>query len=95
MEERQAVNEVMDSGVLSQFLGTWAQFLAAALVEARGAAGQRFNGVAHAVSSATSGFVMPPWVPQVFTPTVIVSPYTMSASAGRRGVWRHPGVRGY
>ena len=85
LEERQAVNEVMDSGVLSQFLGTWSPdfFGGPRVQKLERAWEQRFN-VAHAVSvnSATSGLYAAVGAAGVGPgDEVIVSPYTMSASA--------------
>lgn len=84
-EERRAVNEVLDSGVLSQFLGTWSpDFYGGTRVQALERAWEAHFDVAHAVSvnSATSGLYAAVGAAGVGPgDEVIVSPYTMSASA--------------
>jgi dTDP-4-amino-4,6-dideoxygalactose transaminase len=84
-EEKRAVNEVMDSGVLSAFLGAWSpQFYGGTRVQALERAWEAYFGVAHAVSmnSATSGLYAALGAAGVGPgDEVIVSPYTMSASA--------------
>lgn len=85
MEERRAVNEVMDSGVLSQFLGSWTpDFFGGERVQRLERAWEAHFSVAHAVSvnSATSGLYAAVGAAGVGPgDEVIVSPYTMSASA--------------
>ncbi|QNM98500.1 DegT/DnrJ/EryC1/StrS family aminotransferase [Chitinimonas koreensis] len=84
-EEKQAVMAVLDSGVLSQFLGTWSMdFYGGQRVQALERAWEAFFGTAHAVSlnSATSGLFAAVGAAGVGPgDEVIVSPYTMSASA--------------
>lgn len=84
-EEKAAVAEVMDSGVLSAFLGTWSdEFLGGPRVRKLEEEWARYFAVAHAVSmnSATSGLYAALGAAGVGPgDEVIVSPYTMSASA--------------
>jgi perosamine synthetase len=84
-EEKQAVAEVMDSGVLSSFLGTWApDFFGGPRVQKLEREWADYFGVAHAVSmnSATSGLYAALGAAGIGPgDEVIVSPYTMSASA--------------
>lgn len=84
-EEKQAVAEVLDSGVLSQFLGAWSpDFLGGPRVRQLEADWSRHFAVAHAVSvnSATSGLYAAMGAAGVGPgDEVIVPPYTMSASA--------------
>lgn len=84
-EEKQAVLEVLDSGVLSQFLGTWSpDFYGGPRVRTLEAAWATHFNVGHAVSmnSATSGLYAAVGALGVGPgDEVIVSPYTMSASA--------------
>lgn len=84
-EEKRAVNEVLDSGVLSQFLGSWSpHFYGGPRVQALETAWKGHFGVAHAVSvnSATSGLYAAVGAAGVGPgDEVIVSPYTMTASA--------------
>jgi perosamine synthetase len=84
-EEKRAVAEVMDSGVLSAFLGTWSpEFLGGPRVRKLEDEWAAYFGVAHAVSmnSATSGLFAALGAASVGPgDEVIVSPYTMSASA--------------
>jgi perosamine synthetase len=84
-EERRAVLEVLDSGVLSQFLGEWSDdFLGGPQVKTcEQAFAERF-GAKHAVSvnSATTGLQVALAAAGIEPgDEVIVSPYTMSASA--------------
>ncbi len=84
-EERDAVNGVLDSGVLSQFLGTWsADFHGGPRVQELERTWAEYFGVRHAISvnSATSGLYAAIGALNL-TPgdEIIVSPYTMSASA--------------
>jgi perosamine synthetase len=84
-EERRAVLEVLDSGVLSQFLGEWSEdFLGGPKVRAcEQAFADRF-GAANAVSvnSATTGLQVAVAAVGIDPgDEVIVSPFTMSASA--------------
>ena len=84
-EERRAVLEVLDSGVLSQFIGAWCpDFLGGPRVRALESAWARYFAARHAVSvnSATSGLYAAVGAAGVGPgDEVIVSPYTMSASA--------------
>ncbi|HYR07441.1 MAG TPA: DegT/DnrJ/EryC1/StrS family aminotransferase [Longimicrobium sp.] len=84
-EEKRAVNEVMDSGVLSAYLGTWSpQFFGGPRVQKLEREWEAYFGVKHAVSmnSATSGLYAALGAAGVGPgDEVIVSPYTMSASA--------------
>jgi perosamine synthetase len=84
-EEKAAVAEVMDSGVLSAFLGTWSEeFLGGPRVRQLEHEWARYFGAAHAVSmnSATSGLFAALGAAGVGPgDEVIVSPYTMTASA--------------
>lgn len=84
-EERQAVNAVLDSGVLSQFLGTWSSdFLGGPRVRCLEHEWAEYFGVRHAISvnSATSGLYATLGAVGLNPgDEVIVSPYTMSASA--------------
>lgn len=84
-EEKRAVQEVLDSTVLSQFLGTWSpEFYGGPRVRALEEKWARYFGVQHAVSmnSATSGLYAAVGAAGVGPgDEVIVSPYTMSASA--------------
>lgn len=84
-EEKRAVMEVMDSQVLSDFLGTWSdKFYGGSRVQALERAWESYFGVKHAVSvnSATSGLYAAMGAAGVGPgDEVIVSPFTMSASA--------------
>jgi dTDP-4-amino-4,6-dideoxygalactose transaminase len=84
-EERRAVLEVLDSGVLSQFVGVWGpDFLGGPRIRALEAEWAGHFEIAHAVSvnSATSGLYAAVGAAGVGPgDEVIVSPYTMSASA--------------
>lgn len=84
-EERVAVNKVMDTGILSQFLGTWSDdFYGGPHVQRLERAWEDFFSVKHAVSvnSATSGLYAAVGAAGVGPgDEVIVSPYTMTASA--------------
>jgi dTDP-4-amino-4,6-dideoxygalactose transaminase len=84
-EERRAVLEVLDSGVLSQFVGQWGPgFFGGPRVRALESAWCEYFGVRHAVSmnSATSALYAAVGAAGVEPgDEVIVSPYTMSASA--------------
>ncbi|HEX3978508.1 MAG TPA: DegT/DnrJ/EryC1/StrS family aminotransferase [Solirubrobacteraceae bacterium] len=83
--ERRAVEEVLDSGVLSQFIGAWCEeFWGGPRVRAMEAAWRERFGSAHAVAmnSATSALYAATAALGVGPgDEVIVSPYTMSASA--------------
>ena len=85
VEEKQAVLQVMDSGSLSEFLGTWSpNFFGGKMVRAFESAWSDFHGVKHAVSvnSNTSGLNAAVAAAGVGPgDEVIVSPYSMSASA--------------
>ena len=82
-EERQAVNAVLDSGVLSQFLGTWSpDFHGGPRVRRLEQEWAEYFGVRHAISvnSATSGLYAAIGAIGLRPgDEVIVSPYTMSA----------------
>lgn len=84
-EERQAVLEVLDSGVLSGFLGTWSdEFYGGPRVRACEEAFANKFGVDHAVAvnSATTGLQVALAAAGVEPgDEVIVSPFTMSASS--------------
>ena len=84
-EEKAAVAEVLDSGVLSSFLGTWSpEFFGGPRVRKLEEEWCAYFGVDHAVSmnSATSGLYAALGAAGVGPgDEVIVSPYTMSASA--------------
>lgn len=82
--EKRAVLEVMESGVLSEYLGTWSpEFYGGPRVQKLEREWEAFFGIKHAVSvnSATSGLVVAVGATGVGPgDEVIVSPYTMSAS---------------
>lgn len=84
-EERDAAVEVIDSGVLSQFIGAWHKdFYGGAKVRSFEAAWAALVGTEHAVSvnSAASGLLVAIGAAGIAPgDEVIVSPYTMSASA--------------
>ncbi|MEI6207374.1 MAG: DegT/DnrJ/EryC1/StrS family aminotransferase [Desulfuromonadales bacterium] len=84
-EEKRAVMEVLDSGVLSQFLGTWhPDFYGGTTVRNLEKEWAEYFGVKHAVTvnSATSGLYAAVGAAGVGPgDEVIVSPYTMAASA--------------
>lgn len=84
-EEKAAVAEVLDSGILSAFLGTWSpEFLGGPRVRKLEEEWAFYFGVAHGVSmnSATSGLFAALGAAGVGPgDEVIVSPYSMSASA--------------
>ncbi len=84
-EEKRVVMEVLDSGVLSQFLGTWSpDFYGGPRVQKLEKEWAAYFGVKHAVSvnSATSGLYAAVGAAGVGPgDEVIVSPYTMAASA--------------
>ena len=84
-EERRAVLEVLESGVLSQFLGEWhTDFMGGPRVRACEDAFARRLGAQHAVAvnSATTGLHIALAAAGIGSgDEVIVSPYTMSASA--------------
>lgn len=84
-EEKQAVMEVMDDGVLSQFLGTWSpDFFGGPRVQKLEREWSAYFGVKHSVTmnSATSALYAAIGAAGVGPgDEVIVSPYTMAASA--------------
>ena len=84
-EEKNAVAEVLDSGVLSDFLGTWSpQFYGGPRVQKLEREWETYFGVRHAVTvnSATSGLYAAVGAAGVGPgDEVIVSPITMTASA--------------
>ncbi len=84
-EEKEAVMNVLDSGILSQYLGTWHDnFYGGPTVQAFEKEWAAFFGVKHAiaVNSATSGLFAAIGATGLNPgDQVIVSPYTMSASA--------------
>ncbi|SFM98474.1 dTDP-4-amino-4,6-dideoxygalactose transaminase [Formivibrio citricus] len=90
-EERRAVNGVLDGAILSKFLGTWsADFYGGERVQLLERAWEKHFDVAHAVSmnSATSGLYAAVGAAGVGPgDEVIVSPYTMSASAAAAVVY--------
>jgi perosamine synthetase len=83
-EERRAVNEVLDSGVLSKYLGTWSpEFYGGPRVQKLEREWAEYFGVKYAVSvnSATSGLYAAVGAAGVGPgDEVIVSPYSMTAS---------------
>lgn len=84
-EEKRAVLEVLDSGVLSKFLGTWSpDFFGGPTVQALEREWAAYVGVKHAITmnSATSGLYAAVGAAGAGPgDEVIVSPYTMAASA--------------
>jgi dTDP-4-amino-4,6-dideoxygalactose transaminase len=90
-EEKQAVMAVLDSGVLSQFVGVWGpDFHGGPRVRSLEAAWAEYFGIAHAITmnSATSGLYAAVGAAGVGPgDEVIVSPYTMSASAAAAVVY--------
>jgi perosamine synthetase len=84
-DEKTAVMEVLDSGVLSDFLGTWSpQFYGGPRVQKLEREWERYFSVAHAVTvnSATAGLYAAVGAAAVGPgDEVIVSPITMTASA--------------
>lgn len=84
-EEKRAVMEVLDSTVLSKFLGTWSpDFFGGPRVQKLEREWAEYFGIRHAVSvnSATSGLYAAVGAAGVGPgDEVIVSPYTMTASA--------------
>jgi dTDP-4-amino-4,6-dideoxygalactose transaminase len=85
IEERKAVMRVLDSGILSSYLGTWSpDFYGGQEVRHLEAEWAEFFNVKHAISvnSATSGLYAAVGAAGIGPGNeVIVSPYTMSASA--------------
>jgi len=83
--EKRAVIEVLDSGVLSQFIGAWGpDFLGGPRVRRLETEWAEYFGVGHAISmnSATSGLYAAVGAARIGPgDEVIVSPYTMIASA--------------
>jgi len=84
-EERVAVNDVMEKGVLSKFLGCWHEdFYGGEKVRELEAASQKYFGVKHAitVNSWTSGLIAAVGAFDIEPgDEIIVSPWTMCASA--------------
>jgi dTDP-4-amino-4,6-dideoxygalactose transaminase len=84
-EEKRAVMAVLDTGVLSGFLGTWSPaFYGGTNVQTLERNWEAFFGVKHAISvnSATSGLYAAAGAAGIGPgDEVIVSPYTMTASA--------------
>lgn len=84
-EERVAVNDVMEKGVLSKFLGCWHEdFYGGEKVRELEAASQKYFGVKHAitVNSWTSGLIAAVGALDIEPgDEIIVSPWTMCASA--------------
>ena len=84
-EEKKAVIEVMDSGVLSGFLGTWSpEFLGGKYVQRLEREWEVYFNIKHAVSvnSATTGLYAAVGAAGIGPgDEVIVSPYTMTASS--------------
>jgi dTDP-4-amino-4,6-dideoxygalactose transaminase len=84
-EEKRAALAVLDGGVLSKFLGTWSpEFFGGPCVQTLERNWEAYFGVAHAVSvnSATSGLYAAVGAAGIGPgDEVIVSPYTMTASA--------------
>ena len=90
-KERIAVNEVMKSGVLSQYLGVWApDFYGGPKVKEFEKAAQKYFGVKHAivVNSCTSGLIAAVGAIGIEPgDEVIVSPWTMTATATAILLW--------
>ncbi|MGE3319769.1 MAG: DegT/DnrJ/EryC1/StrS family aminotransferase [Candidatus Berkiella sp.] len=90
-EEKNAVLKVLDSGVLSQFVGAWCEdFYGGSEVLAFEERWKKFFKVKHAISvnSATSGLIAALGAIDIEPgDEVIVSPWTMSASATAILVW--------
>jgi dTDP-4-amino-4,6-dideoxygalactose transaminase len=90
-EEKRAVERVLDTGVLSGFLGTWSPaFYGGTHVQQLERDWENFFGVKHAVTvnSATSGLYAAVGAARVGPgDEVIVSPYTMTASASAAVVY--------
>lgn len=84
-EERKAVNDVMEKGVLSKFLGCWHEdFYGGEKVRELEQACQKYFGVKHAitVNSWTSGLIAAVGALDIEPgDEIIVSPWTMCASA--------------
>jgi perosamine synthetase len=84
-EEKKAVNRVLDSGILSRYLGCWHDdFYGGPEVQALEREWAQYFGVKHAlaVNSCTSGLYCAVGATSVEPgEEIIVSPYTMSASA--------------
>jgi dTDP-4-amino-4,6-dideoxygalactose transaminase len=84
-EEKRAVMEVLETGILSQFLGTWhPDFYGGPRIQKLEQEWARYFGVKHAITanSATSGLYAAVGAAGVGPgDEVIVSPYTMAASA--------------
>lgn len=90
-EEKRAVNEVLDSGILSRYLGCWHKdFYGGPAVQRFEKEWAEYFGVKHAISvnSCTSGLYCAVGASGVGPgDEVIVSPYTMSASAVSPLIW--------
>jgi len=90
-EEVEAARSVVETGVLSRFLGSWdADFYGGEKVRALERDWERFFSVSHAVSvnSATSGLIAAVGAAGIEPgDEVIVSPWTMSASATAILAW--------
>jgi dTDP-4-amino-4,6-dideoxygalactose transaminase len=90
-EEKAAVLEVLESGVLSRFVGVWGpDFLGGPRVRGLEAAWAEYFGAGYAVAmnSATSGLYAAVGAARIGPgDEVIVSPYTMSASAAAAVVY--------
>lgn len=84
-EERKAVNDVMEKGILSKFLGCWHEdFYGGEKVRELETASQKYFGVKHAitVNSWTSGLIAAVGALDIEPgDEIIVSPWTMCASA--------------
>ena len=90
-EERAAALEVLDSGVLSKFIGAWSpDFYGGEKVQAFERAWEKYFGCRHAVSvnSATSGLICALGALDLEPgDEVIVSPWTMSADGAAILMW--------
>ena len=90
-EEKQAVMQVLDGGVLSGFLGTWsAAFYGGTMVQKLESDWEAYFNVNHAVAvnSATSGLYAAAGAAGIGPgDEVIVAPYTMTASASAAVVY--------
>jgi perosamine synthetase len=91
IEERAAVQRVIDSGILSQFLADWhPDFYGGPQIQALERSWERHFGIAHAVAvnSNTSGLIAAIGALGIEPgDEVIVSPWTMSASATAILIW--------
>ncbi len=91
LEEKRAVKRVMDSGVLSRYLGEWGpDFYGGPEVQAFEKEWAKYFGVKHAfaINSCTSGLQCAAGAAGISPgDEIIVSPFTMSASATAPLIW--------